>query len=197
MVNYENSKVYKLCSDQSDCFYIGSTIQTLRQRLINHRTCIKREKSGTHISMKNHTNIGIKLIEKFPCSSKEELLEREGFFIRQYREQILNNRIEGRTQKEYEKDNYEQIKENHKAYYEANSEKLLERQKAYYEANSGKKKEKVKAYREANRQQIKEQKKAYFQKYREEINRKTRESRRAKKITSSASSGAPFFEIPA
>lgn len=133
MVNYQESKIYKLWSDQSDLLYIGSTTQPLARRLSSHLSGIKREDSKTYIDMKTHTNIRIELIEYYPCNTKEELLAREGFFIRQFRSQILNYLIAGRTRKEYEaeyrKNNQQEINKYKRNYRQKNREEINRKQR--------------------------------------------------------------------
>ena len=49
MVNYRNSKVYKIWSTQGDNIYIGSTTkQYLSQRMDNHRRCYRAWKNETY-----------------------------------------------------------------------------------------------------------------------------------------------------
>ena len=138
MVNYQNGKIYKLWSDQSDMLYIGSTTQPLSQRLGGHKKNIKEKYNITGADMANHTNIKIELIENFPCDSKESLHAREGYYIRLFRNDLLNKRIPGRTRSEYSYD--------------------------YYKANSDTQKQKSVDYRAANREKISAYNAAYCQK---------------------------------
>ena len=120
-MNYQNGKIYKITAnineDDGD-IYIGSTTQSLSKRMAAHRNKYKRWKNG---KTENKTssflifekyfleNCVIVLIENFPCSSKEELLARESYFIRNNK--CVNKSIAGRTVKEYYQDNKEQIAE--------------------------------------------------------------------------------------
>lgn len=150
MVNYQNGKIYKLLSNESDMFYIGSTTQPLYKRLRNHLDDIDREHSKTHVDMKKHTNIKIELIELFPCNTKEELTAREGYYIREYKDTLLNIRIDSRTMKQWRIDNRDKIKEyrlSHKdqahQQYQNNREKYLANAKIRQEQN----KEKIALYK--------------------------------------------------
>jgi hypothetical protein len=133
MVNYTNSKVYKIWSTQGDEIYIGSTTkQYLSQRMDKHRSdykCWKDNKSSFITSFKlfdlyGLENCFIELIEAKECNSKDELKQIEGKYIREL--VCVNKRVEGRTKKEYYEDNKDVILTHIKNYKEANKEKILE-----------------------------------------------------------------------
>ena len=77
-------------------------------------------------------NCKLELVELYPCSNKEELRKREGYWIKQ--EDCVNKRIAGRTLKEhlevyrpkYYKENCEMIKEKVKKYKLDNEERIKE-----------------------------------------------------------------------
>jgi hypothetical protein len=169
MPNYQNGKIYKLWSDQSDCFYIGSTTESLAKRLGQHKANIKKPISKTFELMKDQTNVRIELIEAFPCNNREELNAREGHYIRLHREQVLNMVIAGRTDKQYREDNRDKLskqralwcetnrdtlKAKKSAYYKANRDKISVQQAEYYSANKYEINARNAAYREANRDKI-------------------------------------------
>jgi len=142
MVNYGNGKIYIIRSGSTDDVYIGSTIQPLSKRLGGHRSKYKCYLAGkTH----NYTSFKlialgdyyIELLEHFPCNSKEELLAREGHFIRTTKH-CINRCIAGRTKKEYRHDNKEQINEREKQYYQNNKERIAKRKKQYRQNNKDK-----------------------------------------------------------
>jgi hypothetical protein len=64
----------------------------------------------------------IELIENYPCNSREELCKREGELIREFKNNIVNKCIAGRTEKEYKIDNKDKIKEQHNEYYKTHIE---------------------------------------------------------------------------
>ena len=85
MVNYANSKVYKIWSTQGNKIYIGSTTKVyLSQRMDKHRADYKRfkeEKSHFITSFKLFEEYGldncfIELIDAKECKSKDELIPR-------------------------------------------------------------------------------------------------------------------------
>ena len=91
MVNYENGKIYKIESYKGDMIYIGSTTKEyLSQRMDTHRSSYKRWKNGKcHFvtSFKIFDEYGIEnchivLLESVLCDSKDELMSREAYHIR-------------------------------------------------------------------------------------------------------------------
>jgi hypothetical protein len=97
----------------------------------------------------------IELVENYPCKSEEELIAREGYWMRQVpKDNLANKQIAGRTLAEYRKDNKEKIAEYSAEYYETNKEKILEYHAEYYETNKKKILEKKAEYREDKREAI-------------------------------------------
>ena len=132
---YSNGKIYKIKSNQTEKFYIGSTINDLKLRLIQHKThykCFQEGKGNFLASFEIiiFNDVCIELIEKFPCNSKKELVKREGEIIKQYLQDgnILNKNIAGRSDKEYREQNKDKINEYMKAYmkvyYNKNKDKI-------------------------------------------------------------------------
>jgi hypothetical protein len=109
---YQQGKIYKIVSPNNEMSYVGSTINTLNDRLSQHKydyaCCIKGtcrfvtsfgifEKFGVD-------NCKIELIETFPCNSRLELEKREGEIIQVAKlaqSEIVNQLIAGRTNLEY------------------------------------------------------------------------------------------------
>jgi predicted GIY-YIG superfamily endonuclease len=79
MTNYKNGKIYKITSQGK--IYIGSTTQSLSQRLGGHKKDNKSITSLYHFVY--NTDCQITLIELYPCNSREELLMRERYHIDQ------------------------------------------------------------------------------------------------------------------
>ena len=161
---YQNGKIYRLICNTTRLEYYGSTCQKrLCSRLAHHKAGYKKYlngKSGFITSYKifENDNYEIILVEFFPCNSKDELHQRERFYIenndcvnkviptrthKEYMEQYCKNKIKIANKKWYEKnknerkmfriENKEYIKEINKRYYEKNKNKIRERQKKYYE----------------------------------------------------------------
>ena len=189
MVNYDNSKIYKIWSTAGDKIYIGSTTKKyLSQRMDNHRSGYKLWKNDKHYLTTSYhlfeeyglDNCFIELLEAKVCNSKDELKQLEGKYIRSM--VCVNKCIAGRTRREYLEDNKDKIKEQHKAYYEENKIMIIEQKKKYQEDNIDKikkyredNKEKYKQYCEDNKDKIKEQHKQYHEKNKDTIRAKLSE----------------------
>jgi hypothetical protein len=119
MVNYQNGKIYKIVSNETDMIYIGSTCKLLCQRLAQHRSTYKAYQSGkynfvTSFKLLEIGDCEIILLEKFPCNSREELNARERFYIETL--DCVNKFIPTRTFKEYYDGNKIKISEQQKQY---------------------------------------------------------------------------------
>lgn len=116
--------IYVLKSNNTPLVYIGSTTQTLKHRLLNHKGdykgYLKKERHyKSSYEIVKYDNCYIELLETIDFKDRKELNRKEG-------EYILNNKnccnclIAGRTPQEYEKTekrkNY--LKKYHKEYNE-------------------------------------------------------------------------------
>lgn len=107
-MSYHKGKIYIIGSPSSDKYYIGSTILSLDDRFKNHKSDYKRWLNGTYhncasFELMKLGDAYIKLIEEYPCNSKQELCIREGVFQLVCKNYIVNKRIAGRTHKESQK----------------------------------------------------------------------------------------------
>ena len=142
MVNYNNSKIYKIVDNTNNNIYIGSTTKKyLSTRLSEHKSKYKRflegkSKSGfTSFDIIKNNDYDIILLELVICNSKCELHKKERYYIETL--DCINNNIPGRTRKEYQKeyikDNKDKLKEYQKKYrkkyYENYKDKTLRHQK--------------------------------------------------------------------
>lgn len=131
MPNYSNSKIYKIWSPtHPDEIYIGSTTQPLAKRMGEHRSYYKRYQAGnkkyyTCFKILAYEDSKIELIEKHSCKCREELLAREGHYIRTL--DCVNKFIPDRTKKEWYEDNKGDILEHQKQYRQKNKEKIKAR----------------------------------------------------------------------
>ena len=143
--NLDDSKIYKIVSNKTDKVYIGSTWKTLKDRLINHKCDYKRWLKNinndykTSYEMLELDDYKIRLIEDFPCTTKQDLKLREGYYIKEL--DCVNYNVAGRTKKETRAIFYENNKEYNKIYREKNKEEIAEKNSKYYENN----KEKIQA----------------------------------------------------
>jgi len=167
-MNYQEGKIYAIRSHLTEKFYLGSTAATLARRLAGH----KNENKTTCKIIIDYGDAYIELLELYPCNSKLELLNREGQLQRLYKNDIVNRRLEGRSVKEYYKDNRDTIIEQIKEYQQANVEKIKLQKQNYYQANAKEINSKEKQYRQTNVEKIKLRKKNYYQANAKEINLK-------------------------
>ncbi len=163
---YQKGKIYKIVDNGYNMTYYGSTIEKyLCNRMSKHKRKYKlyREKNEytSFIIFEKYgiENCKIELVENYPCNSKEELLKREGYYIKN--NECVNKNISGRTQKEYYEDNKEKIKENTKIWRENNKEYYKQKKKEYREKNKEKIKESRKKHYEDNKEKILEQNRLY------------------------------------
>ena len=190
---YNNSKIYKIepiCEYEEGEIYIGSTCEKyLSNRMAGHRANYKRWLNGTEktkckaydlFDKYGIDNCQILLLEMINVKSKEELLAKESYYIRNLK--CVNITIPDRTPKEWHHDYYQKNKENfsniQKEYYKQNKETIDKRNKEYYEKHKEKLIEYYKQYRIDNLQQKIE----YDKKYREE-NKEKIQARKKEKIT--------------
>ncbi len=192
MPDYSKGKIYKLWCPDNDLIYIGSTTQSLHQRLGGHKKNIKQTNAcKSKLLFEASNEVKVELIEEYPCNNKMELNKREGEIIRLNK--CVNKRVEGRTKKEYQQDNKkeikeylkknkEKIKEDKKEWYQINKEEIKENKKQYYQKNQEKLKLKYKIYHEKNKEDIKLREKKYRDANRDWINQKAREKYKLNKL---------------
>ena len=156
MVNYNNGKIYKieaLNRDDGD-IYIGSTTkQYLSQRMDTHRSNYKHwlnsnKTSELTTSFKLFEKYGIDncviiLLELASVNSKDELLQREAFYIKNLEcinkcIPIVNNEDVKKRKKEYYKNNSVYFNEQSVKYYNEKRDEILKSTKEYYNKNKEK-----------------------------------------------------------
>ena len=172
MPDYTKGKIYTIrCKTDDTLIYVGSTIQPLSVRFGGHKKASRQINCQNMLIYKtiNHNwdNWYIELYEENSCENKEQLGKREGEVIRLIG--TLNSRIEGRTKKEYYKDNTNKILGKKKQYYEAHKDKIADNMKQYYDNNKGKISEQQKEYYEQNKVRLLEYQKIYYGKNREKM----------------------------
>ncbi len=75
--DYSKGKIYVIISPNCELVYYGSTVETLKKRFSFH----KSQRDCTSIKIIDAGDADIYEIEKFPCSCKYELEDREAFYI--------------------------------------------------------------------------------------------------------------------
>ena len=116
-------RIYKITSINTDKIYIGSTSKSLTERLRRHEIDYKKYQNGKYSYVKSYDvlekkHYKIQLLEKIEYETKRELLEREGYYIRKYRDICVNKCIPGRTDKQYRTDNADKLREQRKEKFE-------------------------------------------------------------------------------
>lgn len=145
MSKYLDSRVYLL--RVGDDTYVGSTVDSLRQRLTKHKSAYNKNKMKQRKlyqaidGMPNKANnVTIELVEQVSCDTREQLLARERHWIETL-EPTLNMVVMLNKTKE-DKRNYDnefrqrpeaKVKkaERDKAYREKNREAILEKKREY------------------------------------------------------------------
>ena len=124
MVNYSNGKIYKIepiVEHEEGEIYVGSTTKKyLSQRMDNHRNDYNRWKDNKFHKLTLFAlfdkygidNCKIYFLESVNANSRDELLAREGHYIKNLK--CVNKCIIGRTAKEYYIDNIDKIKQHYK-----------------------------------------------------------------------------------
>ena len=126
MVNYQNSKIYKIVNDELNLTYFGSTTQDLKKRLYNHKKDIKTNKNITSkILFTTELKPKIYLVEEVKCDNREQLEKRERYYIENF--DCVNKVLPSQTRKEvdkrYRKNHLELCKQRCNDWRERNKEK--------------------------------------------------------------------------
>ena len=125
MPDYQNSKIYKLISNETENIYIGSTTRRyLCNRLADHKSSYKRYNDGKDKSrcqsfeLLKLGDVKIILLENYPCNNKDELASREQYWIDQNKSLCINKLNPGNKwtvevkleyNKNYQKEKSEQL----------------------------------------------------------------------------------------
>jgi hypothetical protein len=139
---YHSSKIYKIVNiNEPDKFYIGSTYDKLCKRFQQHITDSQNEKRKAYktfwmveLRRIGKENFKIILVEDYKCENREQLHQRENYWITKLNSYYntnkafrTNNEIKQYTQeymKEYRRT--EKGKKTGKRYYENNKQKISE-----------------------------------------------------------------------
>lgn len=132
MVNYQNGKIYRIVCNVTGKQYIGSTVSTLSTRLSQHKNSLIKTCSSREVLISDDYNIV--LIEDYPCDRKEQLLQRERYYIEIM--DCVNKKIPTRTKEEWYQDNKERLLEKQTIWNNNNKDKLREYQKTFKAKNS-------------------------------------------------------------
>ena len=169
--DYANGRIYKIepiCEHDENEVYYGSTCQLLCKRMDSHRSNYKSWKNGNHAKTFSYElfekysieNCKIYLVELYPCETKEELLAREGYYIKNNK--CVNRMVAGRTQKQYYEEHRVTINERQKKYALDNKDKIKEYKDEYRQNNKEFIAERSKVYRDNNKDKLIEKHKLYY-----------------------------------
>ena len=134
-IRYQKGKIYKIVCNKTGLLYVGSTIQnTLAQRLADHRFHYKEWLLGkrtfiTSFKIIENDDYNIILLESVNCSSNDELLQRERYWIQSTI--CVNKHIPSRTPEEYRDKHKDHKQEYDEEYRLNNNDKKRETNKAY------------------------------------------------------------------
>jgi vacuolar-type H+-ATPase subunit I/STV1 len=152
--DYQKGKIYTITSPTSNDVYVGSTITSLRYRMVAH---ISDWKNG--IVLGKHKDIvkdikewNIKLYEEYPCNSLKELLNREGEVIKEIG--TLNTMISKIGNKECIIENSKNLK-NYQKNNKDDFEKYIEKQKDDLKKYIEEQKDDLKKYIEEEQKDLK------------------------------------------
>ena len=170
--DYSKGKIYKiepLNNDEGE-IYIGCTTKDrLSQRMAYHRNGYKRwldSKDNSRFVTSFQLfdkygldNCSIYLLEAVSAKSYDELLAREGHYIKTLK--CVNKNIPSRTPQEWRIDNKELLKEKFNNYYNKNFDKISKQKKEYKALNEEKYKKYSKQYYNDNKETFLEKRKEY------------------------------------
>jgi len=181
--SFPNASVYILeCVD--GYYYIGSTINDPRYRLNNHKQDCKKFPERfvySHINNIGWENVGLRIIENFPCDTKGELIAKEDEFINAcIHDEFCLNHIRASVSKserkiqasDYYFRNKDMILERHKKYLEENKDKVDAYHANYRVENAEKRCEYTRQYKLEHPEEVKATQKAYYEANKEEIIKK-------------------------
>lgn len=162
-IDYQKAKIYRICCKDvniSDC-YIESTTNMIRRKSSHKCACNNKNVRGYNFNVCRFIrenggwdNWSMIVVEDFPCDSKHELETRERFHIEDLHS-TLNRYVPTRTDKEYQRENAEHIKDYQKEWRLDNEDYIKQYRKDNLEHIKAQNKEYNKEYRVNNAEQVK------------------------------------------
>ena len=161
MPDYKQGKIYALRSYKTTMIYIGSTTQTLSQRLGGHKGDYKRwlktnKNWCSSFEIIKQGDCYIELIEYADCKTRAELRKKEGETIRKLDCVNKVKYVEGKT--------IEETKQYRKKWDEDNKERIRQREKEYRITKRKERYEYNKKWKQENREKYLKQRKNYYHK---------------------------------
>jgi len=172
MVNYKNGIVYKIyCKDSSITdIYIGSTTNFNNRRKRHKTACTNEKSKGYNYTVYQYIrehggwdNWDIIEVEQCCAKDKDELLERERYWIR-HLDTTLNKTIPGRTRKEWYQDNKESVIQRTRKYYQEHKEEIAQKKAEYRQEHKEEIAEYHKKYNIDNNTKLNKYRRNYYEK---------------------------------
>lgn len=132
--DYSKGKIYILRSLKTDNVYVGSTVQTLNDRISGHRTDYRRHLEGkkqylSSFEIMKYNDAFIELIKDFPCENIKQLIEAEQDEIKNYNCVNINKAYISKE------DRAKYILKHKQKWRKENPDKYKEQQKYYHDKN--------------------------------------------------------------
>ena len=156
---YKEGKIYCLYIDGVEKCYVGSTTNTLENRLAQHRfshKCDSQNKTKG-CQLFDLGEVKIKLLEVYACDSKDKLIAKEREWLEKT-PTAVNKNVPGRTLKEERQMNADKYAAKIKEWREENAEHVAEYTRQYREEHKEETAETKAAWRKRNAEKIKAQK---------------------------------------
>jgi hypothetical protein len=143
MVNYDKSKVYKLCCKDPtvEDVYIGSTTNFHRRKQTHKCRCTNEHDSGymfpVYRFIREHggwDNWDMVLVKRYSLKDKQALRRKERKHMEKYKA-TLNVKVPAKTQKEWIEENRDKVNGYKRKYYKKNKAYLMKKSKQHYEEN--------------------------------------------------------------
>ena len=78
---YEKASVYCIHCKTTGKNYVGTTISELKARIAAHKSAFKKGGTCSSSEVLKNGNYEVKILEHCPCDTKEELLQKESYYI--------------------------------------------------------------------------------------------------------------------
>ena len=138
MRDYQQGKIYRIQCRKTGKQYIGSTTLCLQDRLASHLESYHNYNRGygsytTSFALLKGGDFSIHLLDKHPCSCKDELTQRERYYIE--RMDCVNKVVPGRTRHEYNRDKCAERRQKNEEYLQtAGAKEKQKKSKQRYES---------------------------------------------------------------
>jgi hypothetical protein len=130
MVNYAQSKIYRIVCNKTNQNYIGSCTTKLSTRLSVHKQQLQNGRCCSSYEVLKGGDFQIFLIEDFPCERREQLTARERYWV-ENTPNCVNCNVPGRGKKEWYEENRERLIANQIEWNNAHKEQLGTYQRKY------------------------------------------------------------------